>query len=511
MDLQPPTPKELALRALKANQDHQYALAQQVQKLDADLAELDKLLAQADVEDDASDLESDFYIPDAKPPVGPIRNFLHPESPFYEDAMKRTRYLNFTVRHSMSPKEVDALKGAVNAELRRVEQLEGSSSSSTDSQMVDKLNWPIIAEKVSDLSSVTRTAEECKIKWIGDLSTAINRGPWSPADMQALQKILKRKPRQASVNWVEVAQELGTNRLPIDCMRQGLERTRFTWNADSDQKLIDAVNQYGTAWSLVAKYVSPDVTPAQCSSRYQRSFDPTLRHGAWSVEEDKRLVAAVAGYGKSWAEVATVVPGRTNEQCRDRWTNTLDPAKASNKKDDWTEELDKRLMEAVKTMGRKWKDIGAQLGRPAKHCQIRYGQQNNQDPQEEEDDVATPSGHASKCRAKDVSPQVPPRPRPKPRPLPKNDSARRGTKRATPDLDEYHPQKKRAKQNSALKEDAVESSNSQPSDDSVSPRDSEWTPADKSSPSNTKKKRMALQVDDLPRRRSARLGGKVTD
>lgn len=34
--------------------------------------------AQADIEDGDSDIECDFYIPGAKPPVGPIRNFSNP-------------------------------------------------------------------------------------------------------------------------------------------------------------------------------------------------------------------------------------------------------------------------------------------------------------------------------------------------------------------------------------------------------------------------------------------------
>jgi hypothetical protein len=161
-------------------------------------------------------------------------------------------------------------------------------------------------------------------------------------------------------------------------MRQGLERPRHVWTAEADKKLVDAVRQYGMAWSLgtswffgrhsranpyqVARYVSPEVTAAQCSTRFLRTLDPSLHRGVWSAEEDKRLIDAVAGYGKSWAEVASVVPGRTNEQCRDRWTGTLDPAKIKAKLDDWTEESDQALLEAVKSMGNKWKAIGIKLG-----------------------------------------------------------------------------------------------------------------------------------------------------
>ncbi|KAJ7499157.1 hypothetical protein FB451DRAFT_1358441, partial [Mycena latifolia] len=520
-----PTPKELALATLQANQEHQYALARHAEKLGAELAELNKLIAQADTEDGESDLECDFYIPDAKPPIGPIRNFLNPESPFFGDAMKRTRYLNFTVRHTMPAKEVETLKVAVNAEMRRVEQLEGASSTTTDLQMANKLNWSIIAEKVSDASSITRTAEECKIKWIGELSPIVNRGEWKASEIESLQNILEKKPK--NVNWVEVAKELGTNRLPIDCMRQVQERSRHVWTAEADQKILDAVRQYGTCWSLVAKYVAPDVTAAQCSSRFLRTLDPSLRRGAWSLEEDKRLIAAIAGYGKSWAEIASVIPGRTNEQCRDRWTGSLDPAKI--KKDDWGEEEDKALLEAVKTMGNKWKAIGTQMGRSATICRLHYDKLKKPDgllPRNEEE-TETPSRRStSKPRAGNSQPVAIDPPtvahpaRPRPRPIAKNKSADRGTKRvATPASEDAAPRKKRAipqdpvaelippGQNQDSGAQVVDGAPSQSGAEAPSQNaDPAATDTSIISPSNAKKgKRRIPQVSNLPRRRSARL------
>ncbi|KAF7352994.1 Myb domain protein 4r1 [Mycena venus] len=522
---QRPTPKELALRTLQANQAHQYALAQHAEKLTAQLAELDKLLAQADTEEGEDDIECDFYIPNAKPPVGPIRNFSNPESPFFEDAMKRNRYLNFTVRHTRPSKEIDVLKAAVNAELRRVEQLEGASSTTTDLQMVDKLNWTIIAEKVSDSSSVTRTAEECKIKWIGDLSPTTNRGAWLPPEVQKLQNIIMKKPSQTNIDWVEVARELGTNRLPLDCMRQSIERPRFVWNAEADQKLMDAVKQYGLAWSLVARYVSPNITANQCSTRYLRTLDPTLRRGAWTPEEDERLTAAIAGYGEkaAWAEIANAIPGRTNEQCRERWQLVLDPSKNTKKSADWDEEKNKALIEAVNTNGRKWKAIGVQLGRPAASCRLQYEALVKQDlisnyespvtgpstlpgTPGDDDETGTPSASArSTPRARtqkaqsqavfDPPPAVAKPARPRPRALAKNsasgrsaaldpedttasnnsvvpipkdaagkNSARRGRKRAAPEPEDAPPQKKQAVQVKAVldPQEAIQNQNPPP-------------------------------------------------
>ncbi|KAJ7283844.1 hypothetical protein C8J57DRAFT_1498847 [Mycena rebaudengoi] len=385
-------PRELAQLTLRANQEHQYALALYAEKKAAELAELDKLLLQADTEDGDSELECDFYIPDAKPATGLIRNFLHPKSPFFEDAMRRNRYSNLLARHPMSPKETEALKLAVAAEADRLEK---TGSKIPDSEITDKINWSVVAEKVSDRSiSVKRTADECKTKWIGDISTSINRTVWSSSELEKLRDILDDLPHKTKVNWVEVATQLGTNRLPIECMRVGRERPRHTWNSELDQRLLDATKLYGTSWNLVARYVSADATPAQCSTRYLRSLDPSLHHGPWSAEEDKRLIAAIAGYGKNWPDVANVIPGRTNEQCRERWTSALDPAKTG---ETWTEEEDKALLEAVGKVGTKWKTVCGLVGnsRSATNCRVRYDKLRETESTEGEDESQPPSARAT--------------------------------------------------------------------------------------------------------------------
>jgi hypothetical protein len=45
----------------------------------------------------------------------------------------------------------------------------------------------------------------------------------------------------------------------------------------------------------------------------------------WTVEEDGKLTEAVTELGNDWIGVATLVPGRTNVQCRKRWTKYLSP------------------------------------------------------------------------------------------------------------------------------------------------------------------------------------------
>lgn len=110
----------------------------------------------------------------------------------------------------------------------------------------------------------------------------------------------------------------------------------------------------------VACQVSEDATPSQCQNRYQRTLDPALKHKAWSRDEDSRLRLAVQAHGTSWVDVASAVPGRNNDQCRDRWNDILNPAVAKGK---WTEEEDQDLLAAVQQLGiPNWKEVSNQLG-----------------------------------------------------------------------------------------------------------------------------------------------------
>ncbi len=53
----------------------------------------------------------------------------------------------------------------------------------------------------------------------------------------------------------------------------------------------------------------------------------TARRGKWVQEEDSKLKVAVQTHGgKNWGAIATLVPGRTNDQCRQRCKNVLAPS-----------------------------------------------------------------------------------------------------------------------------------------------------------------------------------------
>ncbi|KAF8082985.1 hypothetical protein N665_0798s0023 [Sinapis alba] len=80
-----------------------------------------------------------------------------------------------------------------------------------------------------------------------------------------------------------------------------------------------------------------------------------LIKGQWTVEEDRKLIRLVRQHGeRKWAIVSEKLEGRAGKQCRERWHNHLRP---DIKKDGWSEEEERILVEAHTRIGNKWAEI----------------------------------------------------------------------------------------------------------------------------------------------------------
>ncbi|XP_060206480.1 transcription factor MYB98-like [Lycium barbarum] len=81
--------------------------------------------------------------------------------------------------------------------------------------------------------------------------------------------------------------------------------------------------------------------------------------GQWTNEEDRNLINLVEKFGdRKWSQIAQMLKGRIGKQCRERWHNHLRP---DIKKDLWTEEEDRILIEAHAEIGNKWAEIATRL------------------------------------------------------------------------------------------------------------------------------------------------------
>jgi hypothetical protein len=147
------------------------------------------------------------------------------------------------------------------------------------------------------------------------------------------------------------------------------------WTPEEDAQLAAAVQQHGAKnWKMISESV-PGRNHTQCLQRWGKVLAPGLVKGHWTEPEDMNLVKLVtelAGGGvvSNWAAVADRVPGRTSKQCRERWFNHLDP---NIKRGGYTEDEDNIIPAQQTKNGSRWSLISAMLpGRTENAVKIRW-------------------------------------------------------------------------------------------------------------------------------------------
>lgn len=64
----------------------------------------------------------------------------------------------------------------------------------------------------------------------------------------------------------------------------------------------------------------PGRTAQQCRERFVGCLDENIKIGLWSPDEDEKLDAGIQTFGPGqWAQIAKLVPGRTASQCKVRY------------------------------------------------------------------------------------------------------------------------------------------------------------------------------------------------
>lgn len=87
---------------------------------------------------------------------------------------------------------------------------------------------------------------------------------------------------------------------------------RFT--SEEDRRLMELYASVRNQWKLISQLMLGR-TEQQCKSRYTRVLDPTLNKGPWSPDEDRRPVEIHAIHGNKWAVMDRELPGRSGPMC----------------------------------------------------------------------------------------------------------------------------------------------------------------------------------------------------
>lgn len=129
------------------------------------------------------------------------------------------------------------------------------------------------------------------------------------------------------------------------------------WTAEEDELLTRLVGE-SEEWSLIAAHF-PGRTSKQVLAHWKKVANPNIVRGSWTYLEDQKIIEWVELKGATkWAGCAEKLPGRIPKQCRERWFNHLDP---TIKRDPWTPEEDQMIISAIQHIGTRWAEIARLL------------------------------------------------------------------------------------------------------------------------------------------------------
>ncbi|CDW82128.1 myb-like dna-binding domain containing protein [Stylonychia lemnae] len=129
-------------------------------------------------------------------------------------------------------------------------------------------------------------------------------------------------------------------------------------------------------WQNIARLV-PGRNDNQCHYKWQSEYKTQPQKAPWTYEEDLLLKQLVGERGqKQWQEIANEINKkmgnnkRQGKQCRERWINFLSP---DIKREPWSPKEDLLLLEKQKQIGNQWAQIAKEIpGRTENQVKNRF-------------------------------------------------------------------------------------------------------------------------------------------
>lgn len=103
-----------------------------------------------------------------------------------------------------------------------------------------------------------------------------------------------------------------------------------SWRNAEDIQLCKLFEQYGPQWTKIGKMM--DKTGKQIRDRYRNKLRPDINYTEWTEEEDKLFLSLVNKYGNKWCKIASKMPGRTENQVKNKFYCLRRDRKKSNQR-----------------------------------------------------------------------------------------------------------------------------------------------------------------------------------